>query len=39
VVCVSADASYVQGLLERQVRFIEGARLDLVLLDYRNELF
>jgi len=39
VVCVSADARYVQGLLERVVSFIEGAHLDLVLLDYRNELF
>jgi len=38
VVCVSNDARYVQGLLERVVRYIEGARFDLVLLDYENEL-
>jgi len=38
-VCVSTDGRYAQGVLERVVRYIEAARLDLVLLDYENELF
>ena len=38
-VCVSTDAGYVQGLLERVVRYIDNSRFDLVLLDYENELF
>jgi len=38
-VCVSTDAGYAQGLLERVVHYIERARPDLVLLRYENELF
>ena len=38
-VCVSTDAGYAQGLLERVVRYVDGSRFDLVLLDYANELF
>lgn len=38
-VCVSSDAGYAQGLLERVVRYIDNSRFDLVLLDYQNELF
>ena len=38
IACVSADARYVQGLLERVVRYIELERFDLILLDYRTEL-
>jgi uncharacterized protein len=37
VACVSSDAAYAHGLLERVVHFIDGARLDLVLLDYATE--
>jgi len=37
VACVSNEASYVQGLIERVVRFIEGYG-ELVLLDYETEL-
>jgi len=39
VVCVSTDGGYAHGLLERVVRYIDGGRFDLVLLDYTNELF
>jgi len=35
---VSTDAGHVHGLLEKVVRFVEGKRLDLVLLDYDTEL-
>lgn len=38
-VCVSSDAGYAQGLLERVVRYIDNSRFDLVLLDYQNGLF
>ena len=38
VACVSADARYAQGLLERVVRYIELERFDLILLDYHTEL-
>lgn len=38
VACVSKDASYAQGLLERVVRFVERAHTGLVLLDYRTEM-
>ncbi|MHB0858657.1 MAG: DUF503 domain-containing protein [Anaerolineae bacterium] len=38
VACVSSDAAYAQGLLERVVRHIEQGHLDLVLLRYETEL-
>lgn len=38
VVCVSSDARYAHGLLERVVRYIENGRFDLVLLGYKTEL-
>jgi uncharacterized protein len=37
-VCVSNDAGYVHGLLERVVHFVENGPFDLVLLDYQTEL-
>ncbi|MCD6518887.1 MAG: DUF503 domain-containing protein [Anaerolineae bacterium] len=39
VACVSSDAGYAHGLLERVVRYIERGHFDLVLLDYETELF
>jgi uncharacterized protein YlxP (DUF503 family) len=36
--CVSSDRAYVQGLMERAVKFITGAHDGLVLLDYETEL-
>ena len=36
--CVSSDANYVHGLMERVVRFIDEQRLDAILLDYQTEL-
>ena len=38
VACVSSDAGYVYGLLERVVHYIDSHRFDLVLLDYETEL-
>ncbi len=38
VACVSSDTAYVQGLLERVVRFVETSHRDLVLLEYETEL-
>lgn len=38
IVCVSTDAAYAHGLLEKVVSFVERACLDLVLLDYETEL-
>ena len=38
VVCVSTEAGYVHGLLERIVRAIDSGHFDLVLLDYETEL-
>ncbi len=38
VACVSSDAAYVQGLMERVVQHIEQSHLDLVLLRYETEL-
>jgi uncharacterized protein len=38
VACVSSDAAVVQGLMQRVVDFVDGQRLDLVLLDYQTEL-
>ena len=37
VACVSSDAPYAHGLLEKVVRFIDHGRFDLVLLDYTIE--
>ena len=37
VACVSSDAGYAHGLLERVVRYVESQRLDLILLDYETE--
>lgn len=36
--CVSGDAAYAHGLLERVVQFIESGPFDCVLLDYTIEL-
>ena len=38
VACVSNDAGYAHGLLERIVGFIDSRHFDLVLLDYETEL-
>lgn len=38
VACVSSDATYAQGLLERVVNRIEDGRHGLVLLHYETEL-
>lgn len=38
VACVSSDAAYAHGLLERVVRYIDNKRFDLVLLAYETEL-
>ena len=38
VACVAADRAYADGLLGRVVDLVEGAHLDLVLLDYETEL-
>ena len=37
VACVSSDAAYAHGLMERVARFVENGRFDLVLLDYETE--
>jgi len=38
VACVSSDAAYAHGLLERVVRFIDNKRFELVLLAYETEM-
>lgn len=38
IACVSSDAAYAQGLLERVVSRIEDGRQGLVLLSYETEL-
>ena len=38
VACVSSDAGYAHGLLQRAARFVENGRFDLVLLDYQIEM-
>ena len=38
VACVSVDAAYAHGLLEKVVRFIDTGPFDSVLLDYSTEL-
>ena len=38
VVCVSNEASYLYGLMERVVHYVDSKRFDLVLLDYQTEL-
>jgi hypothetical protein len=38
VACVSGDVSVAQQVMQRVVDFVEGQRLDLVLLDYQTEL-
>lgn len=38
VACVSSDAGYAHGLLEKVVSYIDGGRFDLVLLGYETEL-
>lgn len=35
--CVSTDASYIHGLFERAVRYIDEGPFALVLLDYQTE--
>jgi hypothetical protein len=37
VACVSNDAAYAHGLLERVVHFVDGGRFPVVLLDYQIE--
>jgi len=37
VACVSSDAAYAHGLLERAVQWIEASRPDVQLLDYQIE--
>ncbi len=39
LVTVSTDASYVQGLLEQAVRWIENNRPDLNVVDWQIEVF
>lgn len=39
IVCVSADADYVHGLLEKVIDSIERSRLDAVIADYTIELW
>ena len=39
VACVSSSGTYARGLLERVAETVEGARLDLLLLDREIELF
>lgn len=38
LVSVSNDAGYVQGLLERAVRWIENQRLDIDVVDWQIEI-
>ncbi len=38
VVCVSSDANYARGLLEKVMDNIERSRMDAVIADYRIEL-
>lgn len=38
IACVSSDAVYARGLLERVVQYVEETRPDTVLLDYQIEL-
>jgi uncharacterized protein YlxP (DUF503 family) len=38
VACVSSEAAYAQGLLERAARFVDEGPFDLILLDYQTEL-
>jgi uncharacterized protein YlxP (DUF503 family) len=38
VACVSSEATYAQGLLERAARFVDEGPFDLILLDYQTEL-
>jgi uncharacterized protein YlxP (DUF503 family) len=39
IVCVSADAEYAHGLLEKVIDSIERSRLDAVIADYTIELW
>jgi uncharacterized protein YlxP (DUF503 family) len=39
IVCVSADAQYAHGLLEKVIDNIERSRLDAVIADYQIELW
>lgn len=39
IVCVSSDANYARGLLEKVMDNIERSRLDAVILDYSIELW
>ena len=38
VVCVSNEASYLHGLMEHVVHYVDSKRFGLVLLDYQTEL-
>jgi uncharacterized protein YlxP (DUF503 family) len=39
IVCVSADAEYAHGLLEKVIDNIERSRLDAVIADYSIEIW
>lgn len=39
IVCVSADAEYAHGLLEKVIDNIERSRLDAVIADYTIEMW
>ncbi len=39
IVCVSSDADYARGLLEKAIDAIERSRLDAVIADYGIELW
>lgn len=39
IVCVSSDASYAHGLLEKVIDNIERSRLDAVIADYSIEIW
>ena len=39
IVCVSSDAAYAQGLLEKVIDNVERIRMDAIVADYRIEIW